>query len=201
MQSIVALSSVPSYDLSARATTNFHRILPRRSQRRINENHLLSGICGQRPAVAGVPRGSSGSGGRPLRPRRRTGLVGIQGMECPCLRAAGTPLVPAVSGMPRHCHSGSRHGLSVCRTRSTGCEKRIGPPSSGKCSTLMARFGTAFFLFFFCIGVLTVQANLSQPVRLNERAFFPVLVLFLGYTVVWTIGLFRAFRVPEVGDR
>lgn len=64
---------------------------------------------------------------------------------------------------------------------------------------LMDRFGTAFFLFFFCIGVLTLQANLSQPVRLNERGFFLALVLFLGYTAVWTIGLFRAFRVPDDG--
>jgi len=64
---------------------------------------------------------------------------------------------------------------------------------------LMDRFGAAFFLFFFCIGVLTLQANLSQPVRLNERIFLLALVLFLGYTVVWTIGLFRAFRVPDDG--
>jgi hypothetical protein len=63
----------------------------------------------------------------------------------------------------------------------------------------MDRFGAAFFLFFFCIGILTLQANLSQPVRLNERAFFAALVLFLGYTVVWTLGLFRAFRVPDDG--
>jgi len=69
-----------------------------------------------------------------------------------------------------------------------------------KMRRLMARFGTAFFLFFFCIGVLTVQANLSQPVGLNERAFFTVLVLFLIYTVVWSIGLIRSFRVPEEGE-
>jgi hypothetical protein len=64
---------------------------------------------------------------------------------------------------------------------------------------LMDRFGAAFFVFFFCIGVLTFQANLSQPVRLNERLFLLALVLFLGYTVVWTIGLIRAFRVPDDG--
>lgn len=73
------------------------------------------------------------------------------------------------------------------------------PAFKQKMQHLMARFGTAFFLFFFCIGLLTVQANLSQPVRLNERAFFPVLVLFLVYTVVWSIGLIRSFRVPEEG--
>ena len=73
------------------------------------------------------------------------------------------------------------------------------PAFKKKMQHLMARFGTAFFLFFFCIGVLTVQANLSQPVRLNEQAFFPVLVLFLVYTVVWSIGLIRSFRVPDGG--
>ena len=73
------------------------------------------------------------------------------------------------------------------------------PAFKQKMQHLMAQFGTAFFLFFFYIGVLTVQANLSQPVRLNERAFLPVLVLFLAYTVVWSIGLIRSFRVPDDG--
>lgn len=71
------------------------------------------------------------------------------------------------------------------------------PAFKQKMQYLMAQFGTAFFLFFFCIGVLTLQANLSEPVRLNERAFFPALFLFLVYTVVWSIGLIRSFRVPE----
>jgi hypothetical protein len=71
------------------------------------------------------------------------------------------------------------------------------PAFKQKMQHLMAQFGTAFFLFFFCVGVLTLQANLSEPVRLNEQAFFPVLVLFLVYTVVWSIGLIRSFRVPE----
>jgi len=70
------------------------------------------------------------------------------------------------------------------------------PAFKRKFQKLMAQFGTAFFLFFFCIGLLTVQANLSQPVRLREEVFLPILVLFLGYTVGWTIGLFRSFRVP-----
>jgi uncharacterized membrane protein len=73
------------------------------------------------------------------------------------------------------------------------------PAFKQKMEHLMARFGAAFFLFFFVIGLLTIEANLSEPVRLNEKAFVPVVVLFLLYTVVWTIGLFRAFRVPDVG--
>ena len=73
------------------------------------------------------------------------------------------------------------------------------PAFKRRFQNLMDRFGIAFFLFFFCIGVLTLQANLSQPVRLNERAFFLVLALFLVYTVVWSLGLIRAFRVPDDG--
>ena len=73
------------------------------------------------------------------------------------------------------------------------------PAFKQKMEHLMAQFGAAFFLFFFFIGLLTVEANLSQPVRLNEKAFAPIVVMFLAYTVVWTIGLFRAFRVPDVG--
>ena len=74
------------------------------------------------------------------------------------------------------------------------------PAFKQKLEHLMAQFGAAFFLFFFFTGLLTVQANLSVPVRLNEKAFVPVVVMFLGYTVVWTIGLFRSFRVPKEGD-
>jgi uncharacterized membrane protein len=72
------------------------------------------------------------------------------------------------------------------------------PAFRQKMEYLMAQFGVAFFLFFFFTGLLTVQANLSEPVRLNEKAFVPVVVLFLVYTVVWTIGLFRSFRIPKV---
>ena len=74
------------------------------------------------------------------------------------------------------------------------------PVFKHKLEHLMAQFGAAFFLFFFFTGLLTVQANLSEPVRLNEKAFVPIVVMFLGYTVVWTIGLFRSFRVPKEGD-
>jgi len=74
------------------------------------------------------------------------------------------------------------------------------PAFKQKLEHLMAQFGAAFFLFFFFTGLLTVQANLSVPVRLNEKAFVPVVILFLVYTVVWTIGLLRAFRVPKEGD-
>jgi uncharacterized membrane protein len=59
------------------------------------------------------------------------------------------------------------------------------------------QFGSALFLFMFFAGLLTLKANLSDPVRLNERLFLIALVIFLAYTVYWTVALLRAFRVPE----
>ncbi len=68
-------------------------------------------------------------------------------------------------------------------------------------SSFMYEFGAAFFLFFFVAQLLTIRANLSQPVRLDERLFLFALVLFLLYTVYWCIKLFKAFRLPrETGD-
>ena len=71
------------------------------------------------------------------------------------------------------------------------------PALKQKMERFMARFGTALFLFFFCIELLTIDANLSSPVRLKEEVFLPVLILFLGYTIVWSIGLVKSFRVPS----
>ena len=66
-----------------------------------------------------------------------------------------------------------------------------------KLGRLMAQFGTALFLFLMCTIGLTLHANLSDPVQLHEGAFLLALILFLGYTAVWCIGLFRAFRIPK----
>jgi hypothetical protein len=64
----------------------------------------------------------------------------------------------------------------------------------------MCQFGTAIFLFLFVVQILTIQANLSVPVRLNERLLFTFLALFLGYTIVWCVVLFRSFRLPDKTD-
>ena len=64
-------------------------------------------------------------------------------------------------------------------------------------SDYMWQFGTALFLFMFVAGLLTLRANLSDPVRLDETAFLTALAIFLGYVVYWTIALVRAFRVPK----
>ncbi len=68
-------------------------------------------------------------------------------------------------------------------------------------SGFMWQFGTALFIFLFAVGLLTIQANLSQPVRLDEKLFFSALAIFLVFTIYWCIRLFRSFRIPtETGS-
>jgi uncharacterized membrane protein len=59
------------------------------------------------------------------------------------------------------------------------------------------QFGVAVFIFMFVAGALTIQANLSEPIRLNERVFLVALVSLLVFTVYWTALLLRAFRTPH----
>ncbi len=66
-----------------------------------------------------------------------------------------------------------------------------------KIKRFMWQMGVAIFAFFFLIGLLTIQANLVKPVRLNLWVFFPALGLFLLYTIGWTISIYRAFRLPS----
>jgi hypothetical protein len=61
--------------------------------------------------------------------------------------------------------------------------------------------GIALFLFLFAVELLTIQANLSQPVKLNEELFFSATLLFLLFTVYWCIKLFKAFRLPKETER
>jgi len=64
-------------------------------------------------------------------------------------------------------------------------------------SSFMWEFGTALFLFLFAVQLLTIEANLSQPVKLNEKLFLSVLIVFILYTVYWCVKLFKAFRLPR----
>jgi hypothetical protein len=47
-----------------------------------------------------------------------------------------------------------------------------------------------------CAGLLTIQANLSAPIRLNEHLFLIALFSFLAFTAYWIVALLRAFRIP-----
>lgn len=64
-------------------------------------------------------------------------------------------------------------------------------------SRFMWQMGTALFLFLLLAGLLAIRANLSNPVRLDERVLLVGLAVFLGYTVFWTLALIRAFRIPK----
>ena len=58
----------------------------------------------------------------------------------------------------------------------------------------MYRYGVAFFLFFFVIGLLVLKANLSDPVAIDLSLFYTAMGLFLGYTGWWIIRFYREFR-------
>lgn len=66
-----------------------------------------------------------------------------------------------------------------------------------KLETLMSEFGIAIFGLMFLISILTIQANLSDPVKLDESLFFLFLIVFFIYLVYWCIKIFRAFRLPK----
>jgi len=68
-----------------------------------------------------------------------------------------------------------------------------------KLASLMAEFGFVLFTFLFCVGLLTIEANLSDPIRLNERLFLPIFIVFMLYTAYWVVKIVRAFRVPKNG--
>jgi hypothetical protein len=63
----------------------------------------------------------------------------------------------------------------------------------------MAEFGVAIFVFFFCISLLALRANLSDPVLLDYKLFMVVFVVFMSYTLWWLVRLVRGFRVPAPG--
>ncbi|MFK5923083.1 MAG: DUF1648 domain-containing protein [Verrucomicrobiota bacterium] len=61
----------------------------------------------------------------------------------------------------------------------------------------MYKFGTLMFAFMFVVGLLVLQANLSDPVRLRGDLFWPPFVFIMLYSVYWTVRIYRIFRVPE----
>jgi uncharacterized membrane protein len=65
-----------------------------------------------------------------------------------------------------------------------------------KLSVMMWEFGAAFFTFLFLIQMLVIQANRSDPVRLDEKTFLFFLGLFILYTIYWTIQMYRTFKIP-----
>lgn len=70
------------------------------------------------------------------------------------------------------------------------------PRTLEKMQALLWRLGAALFLFLFIVGLLSLQANRAQPVRLDQRVFLPALGAFLAYLIGWTLVFCRAFRIP-----
>jgi hypothetical protein len=64
-------------------------------------------------------------------------------------------------------------------------------------SALMDEFGLLLFLFLFIVGLLTLEANLSDPVRLNEPLFLACFAGFMLYVPYWLVKVFRRLRVPR----
>ena len=58
----------------------------------------------------------------------------------------------------------------------------------------MNKFGAILFLFLLGVSLLTIQANRTAPVRLNEGLFLVLLAGFILYTIVWMIRLVEGLR-------
>jgi len=63
-------------------------------------------------------------------------------------------------------------------------------------TALMQEFGVVLFLFLFVVGLLTLDANLSDPVRLNETVFLAAFAAYMLYVVYWLVKLVRRLKVP-----
>jgi len=71
------------------------------------------------------------------------------------------------------------------------------PELNLKMASLSHEFGAFLFIFLFFINLLVLRANLSDPVRLNERHFFPLLIVFFLYVIYWAVKCFLVFRPPK----
>ncbi len=75
------------------------------------------------------------------------------------------------------------------------------PEAKARVARLMWEFGAVLFLFLLTAFVLVIEANLADPVRLNEMRFLPALALFLIYTAAWLVRFMLAFRIPGASGR
>jgi len=58
-------------------------------------------------------------------------------------------------------------------------------------------YGVVLLMFLLLTEALTIDANLSSPVQLNNEIFWLLFVAFISYTVYWLVKMCRAFRVPS----
>ncbi len=71
------------------------------------------------------------------------------------------------------------------------------PITKKKLESLMAEYGAAILAFLLLMGVLVADANLSDPIRLKESYFLPLLIAFLLYTAYWCVKILYSFRRPR----
>lgn len=67
---------------------------------------------------------------------------------------------------------------------------------SVRLSGLMDEFGIGLFVLFLLVGLLTLEANLSQPVKLNESLFLTIFIVYMLYVVYWLFRMTRRLRLP-----
>ncbi len=71
------------------------------------------------------------------------------------------------------------------------------PAAKNKLNSLMPQFGIATYLLFNMVLILTVDANLSDPVQLKGSIFLIGLAIYAVFIVLWLIRCILSFRLPE----
>ena len=85
----------------------------------------------------------------------------------------------------------AEYWLSECRR----------PSLDRKMQRLAAEMGVGILAFLLSVELLTIRANLSEPVQLNQNLFYLVLGLFILFLTFWLTRLFRSFEVPAKAGR
>jgi len=75
------------------------------------------------------------------------------------------------------------------------------PALRAKLRAFSYEMGIALLALLFAAGLLTLQANLSDPVRLNPAIFILLPVALLIYTIIRGMRFLSGFRLPGRTDR
>lgn len=66
-----------------------------------------------------------------------------------------------------------------------------------KWDRVIFQFGSALMLLFLVMSILIIEANFSNPVKLNATAFVGTMFGFLIFMLYWIISVYKTFRIPE----
>ena len=69
-----------------------------------------------------------------------------------------------------------------------------------KLTILMSEFGIGLFVFLLFISLLAIDANLSEPVILNETLFLAGFIIYMLYVIYWVFKMIRSFRLRKAGN-